>query len=116
MSSDAARYFNQLRVHLRLDASVESDVMRELADHVEDRVGALVKRGVPEERARRKVLDGFGRPKTFAHLVRQSQLITSFGEAAIGGAAFALVALVVGLQLWAWPVGAAGCAFRVGGV
>ena len=67
MASDAARYFNQLRVHLHLDASVESDVMRELADHVEDRVGALVRRGVSEDRARRKVLEGFGRPKTFAH-------------------------------------------------
>jgi len=116
MASDAARYFNQLRVHLHLDASVESDVMRELADHVEDRVGALVRRGVPEDRARRKVLEGFGRPKTFAHLVRQSQLITSFAEATIGGAAFALVALVVGLQLWAWPAVAAAFAFTVVGV
>ena len=116
MSSDASRYFAQLRAHLQLDAGVESDVMRELATHVEDRVGALVGRGMSEERARRQALEGFGRPKTFAHLLRQSQLITSYGEAAIGGAAFALVAIVVGLQLWAWPAVAAAFAFTVVGV
>ena len=116
MSSDASRYFAQLRAHLHLDAGVESDVMRELATHVEDRVGALVHRGMPEERARRTAIEGFGRPKTFAHLLRQAQLITSWAEAGIGGAAFALVALVVGLQLWAWPVVAAAFAFTVVGV
>ncbi len=116
MSSDASRYFAQLRAHLHLDAGVESDVMRELTTHVEDRVSALVRCGMPEERARRKAIEGFGRPKTFAHLLRQSQLITSYSEAAIGGAAFALVALVVGLQLWTWPVVAAAFAFTVVGV
>ncbi|HZP57097.1 MAG TPA: permease prefix domain 1-containing protein [Dehalococcoidia bacterium] len=113
MSSETARYFARLRTHLRLGDGVEQDLLREFEAHVEDRVASLVRRGVPEERARRRALEGFGRPQTFAHLLRQAQLRTRWGEALLGGAAFALVAALLGLQLWDSPFVAAGASAAV---
>jgi hypothetical protein len=107
MSSEVAGYFERLRAHLQLGDSFESDVMRELSAHVEDRVTELQRRGVPEDRARRMALEGFGRPRTLAHLLRQAQLITPWSEALLGASAFLFVALIMGLQLWHVPLLAA---------
>lgn len=100
MSSDVAQYLQRLRAHLRLDASAESDMMRELSTHFEDRVAYLVGRGMPERRAQQKALAGFGRPQTLAHLLRQAWALPSWSETALGAGAFVVMALVVGLQLW----------------
>ena len=113
MSSEVAGYFERLRAHLQLGESVESDVMRELSAHVEDRVAELGRRGVPENRARRMALDGFGRPRTLAHLLRQAQMVTPWSEALLGASAFLFVALIVGVQLWHMPVLAVGAAAAV---
>jgi len=105
MSSEIAGYFERLRAHLRLDDGFESDeVMRELAAHVEDRVDELVRRGVPPERAASVALRGFGRPRTLAHLLRQARFITTWGDALLGAAAFVVVAIVLGAELWRVPV------------
>jgi hypothetical protein len=100
MSSDAARYFEQLRSHLRLGERIEADVLRELEAHVEDRVSELVSRGVPESSARRIALRGFGRPRTLAHLMRQAHLVTTWGETFLGAAPLLLLAAVIGLDQW----------------
>jgi hypothetical protein len=107
MSSDTARYVQRLRVHLRLDDPLEADFLREIETHMDDRIAALVARGVPEERARRTTLEGFGRPQTLAHLIRQAQQIASWSEALLGGAPFALLAALLGLGLWRMPLVAA---------
>lgn len=100
MSSDAARYFEQLRSHLHLGERIEADVLRELAAHIEDRVSELVSRGIPESTARRMALRGFGRPRTLAHLMRQAHLVTTWSETALGAAPLLLLAAVIGLDQW----------------
>ena len=67
----------------------------------------LVARGVPEQRARRTALEGFGRPQTLAHLMRQANQTALWSEALLGGAPFALLAALLGLQLWRVPAVAA---------
>lgn len=100
MSSEAARYFEQLRSHLHLGERIEADVLRELQTHVEDRVDDLVRRGVPEARALEIAIRGLGRPRTLAHLMRQAHLVTPWNEALLGAAPLALLAPVIGLELW----------------
>ncbi len=107
MSSEQTAYFERLRMHLGLGDPVESDLVRELASHVEDRVGQLVAGGTPEARAREIAFAGFGRPETLAHLVRQAHLVTPWLEALLGAAAFLLVGLMIGLGLWQQPIAAA---------
>ncbi len=103
MSSETARYVQRLKMHLRLGDALESEFLREIETHMEDRVAALVARGVPEQRARRRTLEGFGRPRTLAHLMRQAQLTTSWPEALLGAAPFVLLAGLLGLQVWQLP-------------
>lgn len=107
MSSETTAYFERLRMHLRLGDPVESDLVRELATHVEDRVGQLVADGMPEARARETAIAGLGRPQTLAHLVRQAHLVTPWTEALAGAAAFLLVGLMIGTGLWQQPLAAA---------
>ena len=107
MSSETTAYFERLRMHLRLGDPVESDLVRELATHVEDRVGQLVADGMPEARARETAMAGLGRPQTLAHLVRQAHLVTPWTEALAGAAAFLLVGLMIGTGLWQQPLAAA---------
>ena len=107
MSSEPTAYFERLRMHLRLGDPVESDLVRELATHVEDRVGQLVADGMPEARARETAFAGLGRPQTLAHLVRQAHLVTPWTEALAGAAAFLLVGLMIGAGLWQQPLAAA---------
>ncbi len=116
MSSDTARYFERLRAHLRLGDGLETELMHELEAHVEDRVAALVRRGVPEERARRTAIAGLGRPQTLAHLMRQAQLTTSWGEALLGAAPFAIVAMLLIFGVWPLPLAAAAASALVVGV
>lgn len=106
MSSEVASYFARLRAHLGLADGVESDLMRELSAHIEDRVAELQRRGVSEPEAHRIAISGFGRPQTFAHRLRQASLVTPWSEALLGAAAFALVALLVGPGLWRQPIAA----------
>ncbi|MBF6601121.1 MAG: hypothetical protein IVW36_11490 [Dehalococcoidia bacterium] len=107
MSSDTARYVQRLRGHLHLGEALESDFLREIEAHMDDRVAALVARGVPERRARRTVLEGFGRPQTLAHLMRQAHQTASWTEALLGATPFALLAVLLGLGLWRLPIAAA---------
>ncbi len=106
MSSEVASYFARLRTHLGLGDGFESDLVRELSQHVEDRVEDLGRRGVSEDRARQIAIEGFGRPRTLAHLLRQAELVTPWSEAMIGASPFLLLALMIGARLWQQPVAA----------
>jgi hypothetical protein len=116
MSSETARYVQRLRGHLRLGDALEAEFLREIEAHVEDRTAALVARGMSPRHAQRRALEGFGRPQTLAHLMRQAHLRTSWMEAALGAAPFVLLALLLGPGLWRDPFVAAAAAAAVGGV
>jgi len=116
MSSETARYIQRLRAHLRLPDALEADFVREIEAHVEDRTAALVAGGMSPRRAQRRALEGFGRPQTLAHLMRQAHLRTSWGEAALGAAPYLILALLLGPGLWRTPLAAAVAATVIGGV
>jgi hypothetical protein len=103
MSSDITRYVERLRSHLHLGEAAEAEFLREIEAHVEDRTNALVARGLPAARARRRALDGFGRPQTLAHLMRQASLRASWLDALLAAAPFVLLAALLGLGLWTQP-------------
>ena len=116
MSSETARYVQRLRGHLHLGDSLEAEFLREIEAHVEDRTAALVARGMSERRAQQRALEGFGRPQTLAHLMRQAHLRTSWSEAALGAAPFVLLAVLLGPGLWRDPLVAVAVAAAVAGV
>lgn len=116
MSSDIHGYLASLRAHLRLDDNIESDLVRELAAHVEDRTAALVATGLAPERAQRSAIDALGRPQTLAHLLRQAHYVTPWLEVAFGAAAFALMAMMIGAGLWQQPLASAGGGGMIVGV
>jgi hypothetical protein len=116
MSSDINGYFVRLRAHLRLDDSLEDDLLRELAAHVEDRSDALVAEGMAPDRARRTAIDALGRPQTLAHLLHQAHFVTSWRESAFGASAFLLMALLIGPGLWQQPLAATAGGMLIVGV
>jgi hypothetical protein len=116
MSSETARYVQRLRGHLRLGDALEAEFLREIEAHVEDRTAALVSRGMPERRAQRIALEGFGRPQTLAHLMRQAHLRTSWAEAALGAVPFLVLATLLGPGLWRDPLVAIAAALAIAGV
>ena len=103
MSSETARYVRQLRAHLRLGDELEADFLREIEAHVEDRVAALTASGVPGPRAQRLALQGFGRPQTLAHLMRQVHQTATWAEALLGAFPYALLAVLLAFHLWTMP-------------
>ena len=107
MSSQPTAYFERLRAHLGLGEALETELLRELSAHIDDRVEQLVSTGIPESRARQMAYEGFGRPQTLAHLVRQAHLVTPWAEALLGAAAFLLAGVLIGPGLWQQPVAAA---------
>ena len=107
MSSQPTAYFERLRAHLGLGEALETELLRELSAHIDDRVEHLVSTGIPESRARQMAYEGFGRPQTLAHLVRQAHLVTPWAEALLGAAAFLLAGVLIGPGLWQQPVAAA---------
>ena len=103
MSSDTARYVRQLRAHLHLGEELEAEFLREIEAHVEDRIAALTASGVPAQRAPRIALEGFGRPQTLAHLMRQVHQSATWAEALVGALPYALIACLLAFQLWTLP-------------
>jgi hypothetical protein len=116
MSSEVARYFVRLRAHLRLGDGFESEIVRELQAHIDDRVAELGRNGVQEDRARGVAIRALGRPQTLAHLLRQAEMVTPWAEALFGAAAFVLLALMIGPGLWQQPLAALAASMLVVGV
>jgi hypothetical protein len=104
MFPEAATYLRRLQTHLELEESDKQDIVRELHDHIEDRVEALLRHGVSERRAQRIVLEGLGRPRSFAHLIGQAHLVTGWRDAIVGALPAVLVALLFGTHLWQTPL------------
>lgn len=96
-------YFRRLQRHLALEPGAERELVRELADHVEDRVDSLIARGIDPGEARRRVLEGFGRPETFAHLIRQARLHARWQEAAIAALPAGAAAILLAFGIWRHP-------------
>lgn len=103
MSSETARYVRQLRAHLRLGDELEAEFLREIEGHVEDRVAALTASGVSATRAQHLALQGFGRPQTLAHLMRQVHQTATWAEALLGAVPYALIASLLAFHLWTLP-------------
>ena len=63
MQPSLGTYLSSLRSHLRTGAATRSSVLRELADHLEDRTDELVKRGLTREEASAEAGRRFGDPQ-----------------------------------------------------
>lgn len=106
MLSERTAYFGRLRSELHLGGA-EDEVLRELADHVDDVVEDLVREGVSPARASAIAIGQLGRPQTLAHLLRQAHFVARWHETLLGAAPMLLVAALIGLRLWQWPIAAA---------
>ncbi len=103
MFPEAATYLNRLREYLRLDESVESDIVRELQTHIDDGVERLVHDGVCVRDARARIIGRMGRPQTLAHLMRRAHVVASWPEALAGAAPLLLMAALITGRLWQQP-------------
>ena len=106
-------FFQRLCAQLDLDEPARREVLRELEDHVEDAVERLSRDGTPADDARRMVILRFGRPNTFAHLMRQAYAVTPWREAVLGAVPALLLAPIVAARLWQSPVVAATIALLI---
>ena len=113
MFPQTASYFDRLREHLRLDDSIEADIVRELQAHVEDRVELLVQGGASDRAARARVIGRMGRPQTMAHLMRRAHVVTPWPEVLAGSAPLLLMAALITGRLWQQPAFAVGASVLV---
>ncbi len=105
------RYLNDVREHLRLDRAAESEVIRELETHIEDRLSEMEQEGLSEEEATNACLRLLGSAKLVARRLYEAQSQTSWRQAFMASLPHLLFALLFLLNWWqaiGWVVVALG--------
>jgi hypothetical protein len=100
MFPEATSFLSRLKASLDLDLESRAEVLREIEDHIEDRLESLIAKGASPEEARRALLRGLGRPTTFARLLRQASTLPSWGDAIFAALPALLLAGLLGAHLW----------------
>ncbi len=105
------KYLDNLKYHLRIDPAIESDVVRELNTHIEDKSHELAESGLPEEEARAKAIQFLGSPKLLAQQMYEVYSQGSWRQAIFAALPHLLVAVLFALRCWqstVWLIGLVG--------
>ena len=100
MASGLAGYLNTVRAYLRLDLNVETEVLRELTGHIEDRVHELRESGLSEEEAARRCLELLGSAKLFARQIYEAYGRASWRQTLLASSPHFLFGLMFALNWW----------------
>ncbi|HEX5369917.1 MAG TPA: permease prefix domain 1-containing protein [Dehalococcoidia bacterium] len=84
MFRDGAEFLTQLRQQLRIPHDEAEDIIRELRDHIEDRIEALRAKGLTHAEANSIVLRGLGAPNVFAFHLSEGDVGATLFQIFIG--------------------------------
>jgi hypothetical protein len=100
MASGLAGYLNTVRTHLRLDLNVETEVLRELTGHIEDRVQELRETGLSEEEAAGRCLELLGSARLFTRQICEAYGRASWRQTLLASSPHFLFGLMFALNWW----------------
>lgn len=94
------KYLDNLKYYLRIDPVIESDVVRELNTHIEDKSHELAESGLPEQEAKARAIQLLGSPKLVAWQMYEVYSQGSWRQAIFAGLPHLLVAILFALRCW----------------
>ncbi len=100
MLKSVNRYLNDVRRYIRLDKGAESEVMRELETHIEDRVSEMRDAGLSEEDATRDCIKLLGSARLVARQIYEAHSQGSWRQALLASMPHLLVAGLFALNWW----------------
>jgi len=109
-------YLDNLRDYLRLDATIESDVVRELHTHLEDKSHELIESGLTEEDATATAAQLLGSPRLVAQQMYEVYSAGTWFQALFAALPHLLVASLFALHCWQstiWLLGVLGVVIGV---
>ncbi len=93
-------YFENLKRYLRLDPELESDVIKEIYTHLEDRSHELKESGLSEEEATNIATRILGPPQLVARQIYEVYSQGTWRQALCAGLPHLLIALLFALHFW----------------
>lgn len=100
MVAALSHYLDSVRENLRLDRSLEREVIQELETHIEDELQELKEAGLSEEEAARACLTLMGSAKTVARQIYESHSQGSWTQALFAAMPHLLFGLLFALSWW----------------
>ena len=100
MPREVSRYLDDIRYNLRLGQAAESEVIRELQTHIEDRLSEMEEDGLSEEDATNVCLRFLGSAKQVARQIYEAHSQGSWKQAVLGSMPHLLFALLFVLNWW----------------
>ncbi|HJX70273.1 MAG TPA: permease prefix domain 1-containing protein [Dehalococcoidia bacterium] len=107
MSTELRHYLDNIRTNLKLDPSLEKEVLRELYTHLEEEIAELKETGLSDEEAAKATIKHFGLPKAVAGGLNQVHNSSNWSQAIVAALPHLLLALLFALHQWhnvAWLV------------
>jgi len=93
-------YLKDIKADLKLDASSEKEILRELHAHFEDRVEELKEAGLSDEEAAKIAGQNFGSAKAVAGELNQVHSSSTWAQAIVAALPHLLFALLFALHQW----------------
>lgn len=93
-------YLKNLKSSLRLDPAVESDVIQELASHLEDKTQEFTELGIPENEAAKAAIRSFGSSRLIARQIYEVHSQGSWRQAFFTALPHFLIALLFTFRCW----------------
>jgi hypothetical protein len=95
-----SHYLDSIRENLRLDHSVENEVIHELETHIEDELQELKEAGLSEEEAAKTCLTLLGSAKSVARQIYEAHSQGSWTQALLAAMPHMLFGLLFALSWW----------------
>jgi len=100
MLKTVRRYLDDVRSQLKLDRASESEVIRELENHIEDQLDEMKEAGVSDEEAAQQCLHLLGSSQIVARQLYEAHSQSTWRQALMGSLPHLLFALLFVLNWW----------------
>jgi hypothetical protein len=100
VATPVSQYLDDVRDNLRLDLASETEVIRELQTHLEDKLAEIKSTGLSEEEAAKVCLRVFGSAKLVARQIYEAHSQGSWRQALMASMPHFLFALIFTLNWW----------------
>jgi MFS family permease len=100
VATAVSQYLDDVRDNLRLDLASQTEVIRELQTHIEDKLAEMKATGLSEEEAARVCLRVFGSAKMVARQIYEAHSQGSWRQALMASMPHFLFALLFALNWW----------------
>ncbi|GAH77951.1 unnamed protein product, partial [marine sediment metagenome] len=100
MTTALSHYLDSVRENLRLDRSLEREVIHELETHIEDELQELKEAGLSEEEAANTCLSLLGSAKLVARQIYEAHSQGTWSQALLAAMPHLLFGLLFALNWW----------------